>query len=82
MDEPEKTVDKVVEEKTISADDISAYKSKGWKVIARKDKSGNMINVAQRIEQQKIPKKTHWEYDPGWRDGDFSYKFDGNTYTD
>ncbi|MBQ6623078.1 MAG: transglycosylase domain-containing protein, partial [Mogibacterium sp.] len=37
-------------------------------------------------EQVKTGKKTKpegkWVYEPGWRDGDFTYKFDGRTYSD
>ena len=29
-----------------------------------------------------IDEEAHWEYESGWRDGDFCYTFDGNKYCD
>ena len=29
---------------------------------------------------KKTEEEWHWEYDKGWRDGDFCYSFDGHTY--
>lgn len=67
----------IIEEKTIKESEISAYKAAGWQISAKKQ-GDKTIYIARR----KTEEKWHWEYDPGWRDGDFSYKFDGRTYTD
>ena len=72
--------DKVVEEKTINTTEIIKYQMDGWRVVSKQDKNGNIYIVAQKI--QKVPRKTHWEYEKGWRDGDFTYKFDGETFKD
>ena len=73
-------MDKVVEEKTINTTEIIKYQMDGWRVVSKQDKNGNIYIVAQKI--QKVPRKTHWEYEKGWRDGDFTYKFDGETFKD
>lgn len=48
------------------------------------DKNGNPVmkrNPSKdKYETIKVPEKWHWEYDKGWRDGDFCYSFDGRTY--
>lgn len=80
-----KVVDKpaqdIYEEKKISEDEINTYKAAGWVVEARKE-GESIVYIARRPTGKKTEEKWHWEYDKGWRDGDFSYKFDGKTYTD
>lgn len=39
--------------------------------------------IYYEVDTGKMTKeKGHWKYEKGWRDGDFSYKFDGRTYKD
>ena len=74
--------DKVVKEEIISdITQLGKYPiTDGWRITQKQDKDGKIIYVAQKIE--KVPRKTHWEYEKGWRDGDFTYKFDGETFKD
>ncbi len=78
-----KVVDVKAGEKTVEVrteiSEENAYKlaAEGKKVV----RQGNKYYLVT-TKKEKIEEKWHWEYDPGWRDGDFSYKFDGNTYTD
>ena len=53
----------------------------------KKDKNGQPIIKSKERDPSKDVKKWveeewHWEYDSGWRDGDFCYSFDGNRYCD
>ena len=48
-----------------------------------REKSTGRIYYEEKVDTGKMSKEEgHWEYDKGWRSGDFSYKFDGRTYTD
>lgn len=69
------------------------YSKKVYDIYYKKDENGNVIKDknGKPIEEKrvlneekstkiKVEEKWHWEYDKGWRDGDFCYSFDGHTY--
>ena len=46
------------------------------------DKNGKPKTKTEKklVKIKKHPAEYEWEYDKGWRDGDFCYSFDGHTY--
>lgn len=64
----------------IKEDEVEEYRSKGYN--PKQDKNGNWY-IEQKVDTGRMTKEEgHWEYDKGWRNGDFSYTFDGRTYSD
>ena len=83
--EKEKTVNQVSEE--ITVDNLKSAlekKAAGYDVKEIVDSSGNRTGkyICRKYTPVKIPAVYKDEYEPGWRDGDFSYTFDGETFTD
>lgn len=73
VDEPPRDI---IERVYIKEDEIIKYTAEGKKIY--QDDKGYYYEV----NKGKTKEKGHWEYDKGWRDGDFRYKFDGKTYSD
>ncbi|MBR2673871.1 MAG: transglycosylase domain-containing protein [Mogibacterium sp.] len=72
VDEPSRPIyDKVY----ISEEEIPYHTDK----ILHRDENGVYYEVDTG---KRTKKKGHWEYKKGWREGDFKYTFDGETYTD
>ena len=82
--EKERTEKQEVERKTFK--DLTKapeYTKKGYEVFTETSNgkpTGNYLAI--KYKEVKIPAVYKEEYEPGWRDGDFSYKFDGQTFTD
>jgi len=87
-----KVVDKkpepIYETKSVTFTDVGKvadYQNKGWKVTVyeTKEDGTKVFHAEKKVDTgKKTEEEWHWEYDSGWRDGDFCYTFDGNKYCD
>ena len=83
--EPEKVEKQEVERIDIDTiEEALEMQSKGYEIREKTDKKGKRTGkyVAIKYKNVKVPAVYKEEYEVGWRDGDFSYTFDGRTYKD